>query len=136
MFWQVEHNKKYSDAGEDNFRQKIFLANRYKIAKHNIRYFKKEVSFKLDINKYADMLHDEFERTLNGFNRSRNEESFLYKNFSKVDNPVELIGATDVELQDAVDWRQKGAVTPVKDQGQCGESKIVVIFSFNVLLSI
>lgn len=94
------------------------MENRHKIAKHNQRYEQGLVTYKLGLNKYADMLHHEFAATLNGFNKTQ----------SKVHNVRELKnvkGATfippaNVEVPKEIDWRELGAVTPVKDQGHCG----------------
>ncbi|KAJ3619807.1 hypothetical protein MTP99_005462 [Tenebrio molitor] len=113
--FKMTHNKKYQSETEERFRMKIFMENSHTVAKHNKLYAQGLVSFKLGINKYADMLHHEFVQALNGFNRTK---SGLRSGES--DDSVTFLPPANVELPDKVDWRDKGAVTPVKDQGQCG----------------
>lgn len=112
--FKLTHRKQYESETEERFRMKIFMENRHKIAKHNQRYEMGLVSYKLSENKYADMLHHEFTRTLNGFNRTN--KLFTGQKLQG----VTFISPANVEVPKEVDWRKLGAVTPVKDQGHCG----------------
>ena len=59
-------------------------------------------------NRFGDMETHEFKAMMNGLNpQLRTPSQKLHK-------------ASSVSLPATVDWRTKGAVTPVKDQGQCG----------------
>jgi cathepsin L len=116
--FKLQHNKTYSNDIEEKFRMKIFMENRHKIAQHNQLYSKKQVSYKLGVNKYSDLLPHEFVATLNGFNYKQYKSKKLSAN--KIDEPVTFIKPANVELPKEVDWRQQGAVTAVKDQGHCG----------------
>lgn len=116
----MKHNKKYEEKNEERIRFKIYLENRHKIAKHNKRYHNNEVPYKLELNKYADMLHTEFVRTLNGFNRTMDSKNSVYGAMRKSGEAVTFIPPANVEVPLTVDWRDKGAVTAVKDQGHCG----------------
>ncbi|XP_012539263.1 cathepsin L [Monomorium pharaonis] len=112
FIFKMHHNKVYKSSIEEGYRMKIYLDNKRKIAEHNRKYEMNEVTYKLGMNKYGDMLRHEFVNTLNGFNKS-------------VTARIQTVGATfispaNVELPQEVDWRKKGAVTAVKDQGHCG----------------
>lgn len=112
------HKKQYQSETEERFRMKIFMDNAHKIAKHNKLYAQGLVPFKLGLNKYSDMLHHEFVHTLNGFNKSTSNA--ILKSNLEMDEGVTFIEPANVQVPDSVDWRKKGAVTPVKDQGHCG----------------
>ncbi|KAH6928792.1 hypothetical protein HPB50_019524 [Hyalomma asiaticum] len=111
--FKATYNKNYGSVEEELFRQKIFLDNRHMIARHNDRYSRGLVSYKLKMNQYGDLLQQEFEELMgNGIRvrdeplQSTNESTFL---------PPENLAA----IPESVDWRST-LVSPVKDQGTCG----------------
>merc|ERR1712032_1116734 len=70
-----------------------------------------ESSFKLSyIGPFADKSHEEYKQVLGYKPRS------LYGDLPKVGQHVH----SGKPAVDSIDWTTKGAVTPVKDQGQCG----------------
>lgn len=68
-------------------------------------------TYTLGMNEYGDLLHHEFVQIMNG-----------YKNSGRMSNRTvpTYLEPMNVELPKSVDWRDKGYVTPVKNQGQCG----------------
>ncbi|KAJ4961047.1 hypothetical protein NE237_020957 [Protea cynaroides] len=93
---------------------------RFNVFRGNVKYIhefnKKDHPYKLKINKFADMTNHEFKSTYAGSKvkhysllrgpQRKSIAGFKYANFKNV--------------PDSIDWRAKGAVNPIKDQGQCG----------------
>ncbi|RDX87520.1 Senescence-specific cysteine protease SAG12, partial [Mucuna pruriens] len=105
--WMKKYGVVYKDATE---KQKRFL-----IFKDNVEYIESfnavgNKSYKLGINPFTDQTNDEFRASHTGFKWSHelrtSQTSFKYEN------------VTD-DIPTAVDWRESGAVTPVKEQGKC-----------------
>lgn len=117
--FKLLHRKSYTSEVEERLRLKIYVQNKHKIAKHNQRYELGLERFRVRVNKYADMLHEEFVQALNGFNRTSKQQPKMLSAV-RVEEPVTFIEPAHVEVPNNVDWRKKGAVTPVKDQGHCG----------------
>ncbi|KAE8713619.1 Senescence-specific cysteine protease SAG39 [Hibiscus syriacus] len=108
--WMVDHGRKYESKLEKEKRLDIF--------KENLEYIESfnnggNRSFKLGLNEFADMTQDEFIAAQTGYNKMQEQDYstlskstlFMYEKFSDV--PISF------------DWRDHGAVTPVKYQGRC-----------------
>ncbi|XP_041356383.1 procathepsin L-like isoform X1 [Gigantopelta aegis] len=105
------YNKVYTPQVEQKRRQ-IFEDNLAFIQKHNLQADRGVHSYRVGINEYADMTNQEFVTTMNGY-RMRPEGQ-------KSENPIYLKPSNVGDLPATVDWRTKGYVTEVKNQGSCG----------------
>jgi len=108
--WKEEHLKFYNHPEEAKLRLENFKRNlKYiveKNAKRNYPY-----GHRLGLNRFADMSNEEFKHKF---------ISKIKKPFSKRNG----LPVNDDSCEDApytLDWRKKGVVTGVKDQGNCGK---------------
>ncbi|WAR08967.1 CATL-like protein [Mya arenaria] len=107
-FKQV-HSRVYADQWEEQYRRGIFEAHVSHIKDHNKKYSNGEKSYFLGVNQFTDMTHKEFLQLYTGHIKDRQQH-----------NASTYLSPSNILLPDQVDWRQKGYVTPVKNQGQCG----------------
>ena len=114
--WMAEHGRTYKDEAEKARRLEIFRANAEFIDSFNAA---GKHSHRLATNRFADLTDEEFRAARTGFRPrpaaaaagSGGGGRFRYENFSLAD------------AAQSVDWRAMGAVTGVKDQGECGTNQ-------------
>jgi len=101
--WMRENNKAYT-SDEFGTRWAIFRSNVKWIQAFNAE----SVGFSVAVNQFADLSNAEF--------------NLLYKGLKNVELPemVHIESLMNPDLPASVDWRTKGVVTGIKNQGQCG----------------
>jgi KDEL-tailed cysteine endopeptidase len=105
------YSKSYSSDEEYQKRFKIFQQNSELIRKHN----QGNNDWYLGINKFADMSTEE----LSSIYLSHKYEREIQRDFIK--SETNFTGPEkSFEIPSSIDWRTKGAVNYVKDQGNCG----------------
>lgn len=108
--WAKTFEKSYASAEERAQRFRVFKRNVIYIATHNSQGF----SYKLKVNEFADLTRDEFRARHLGYRRNGPIKG---KTQSVADD---LLAVNEGDLPQSFDWREKGCVREVKDQGQCG----------------
>lgn len=99
-----KYNKVY-DNNELEHRLRVFLDNLKIIEQLNL----KESETVYGIGPFADLSTDEFNKLYTGWVPPQNESAY-----------GERVVYDDDVAADSVDWREKNAVTAVKNQGRCG----------------
>merc|ERR1711981_881191 len=103
--FKADFNKVYDGAAEEAIRFKVFAENVNMIRDFNQNKAASE-GYTMGVNQFTDFTHAEY-RELLGYNAS-----------AKKPNPIAVFDTSN--LAGDVDWTTKGAVTPVKNQEQCG----------------
>ncbi|OMO65359.1 hypothetical protein COLO4_31316 [Corchorus olitorius] len=103
--WMTYHKRTYENKAEKDERSRIFKDNLEFIQSFNKMGNR---TYELSPNDFADLTNEEFLASHTGLKMSTKtsvSRSFRYENLT--------------EVPTSMDWTKKGAVTPVKYQGQC-----------------
>ena len=98
-----EYGKPVPTGEEFIYRSTVFAENLARIQQHNAD---ESQTYKMGVNQFADITQEEFVNTFLG-----ERGIFTGKN---IEEPV------NAGFNGEIDWRTKGVVTDIKNQGQCG----------------
>lgn len=103
--WQMKHGKVYNGPEENDYRLKVFFKNYLRIKAESLT----AVNYKVGLNQFSDLTKKEFLTKYTGlvFNKAQRDEIDLSENIRQ--GPPT-----------SINWVEKGAVGPIKNQGQCG----------------
>jgi C1A family cysteine protease len=104
--WVFRHGKAYASWNEYEKRKSVFKANMLKAQLGNIESVQNGGDAVFGVTQFSDLTEEEFRNT------------YLMPNFEPVEE--DRFVETSFNAAADIDWRTRGVLTPVKDQGQCG----------------
>ncbi|XP_011859175.1 PREDICTED: putative cysteine proteinase CG12163 [Vollenhovia emeryi] len=102
------YNRTYSTPEERNLRLRIFREN---LGIIDLLQQNEEGTGRYGVNMFADVSREEFRERYLGLRPDLRSENEI---------PLREAEIPDIDLPPTFDWRKKGVVTPVKNQGSCG----------------
>jgi len=112
--WTLKHGRTYSTEQELKKRENIWVQRAIRIDAHNAAFARGEKSYTTVLNKFSDLTNAEFKSTYLGYKPGSSSSSG--STVAVVPFPYAHVRPTETK----VDWQERGRVTHVKDQGQCG----------------
>lgn len=110
--WLTRHSLSFNEPMEYVRRMETYIANDAFIHEHNAH---ANASFTLGHNEFSHLTFDEFAQMNKGFQMP---DGYLAERLQK--KTPALRTEVDNEAPESIDWVEKGGVTAVKNQGQCG----------------
>jgi len=140
--WQLfkeRFNKRFDNPQEENTRRQIFESALDTIKQHNLEAELGKYRYKLGLNEFSTLTQQEYQEYLTGFRQTRNSGNVRRRMLGS----REVVQArrrfhwwsdypsyepsypsyddnTANTLPSSINWTEKGWVTPIKNQGQCG----------------
>nr|XP_060614048.1 cathepsin S [Anolis sagrei ordinatus] len=108
--WKKKYSKGYQHKEEEAVRRVIWEKNLRFVMLHNLEQSLGLHSYELGMNHLGDMTSEEVTALMTG----------LKVHVSQTRNSTLYWARQGVSAPDTVDWREKGCVTDVKNQGSCG----------------
>ena len=113
--FREQFSKKYASDEDLETRFEVFKSNLISIIQHNA--FLNQ-NFTIGINQFSDLTAEEFKALY--INSGYNPSTSLFAGATVGSYGCKTYTSSATSAPASVDWRQKNAVTSVKDQGQCG----------------